>query len=180
MVVHTGENRGRDIGPFVALLNAGTFDPYDAVLKLHTKRSPHLLDGEIRRKLLFSMLAGERYATWRLLTAFEKSDTGMVGWKDCYREASPYWMGNRARVTSLAAEMGIPAEAVRLGFFEGSMFWFRPAALERLRGLKLSWDDFEAEARQLDGTLHHAIERCFTLAARADGYSIRDLKGRIL
>lgn len=179
-IVHPYENRGRDIAPFVSLLNAGTFDSYDAVLKLHTKRSPHLLDGEIRRKLLFNMLAGERNATWRVLGAFEAADTGMVGWKDCYRAASPYWMGNEARVREIAARMGAPDDAVRLGFFEGSMFWFRPAALARLRQLRLTPENFEPETRQLDGTLHHAIERCFALAAWADGFSVRDLDGRIL
>lgn len=180
VVIHPCQNRGRDIGPFMALLNAGTFDPYDAVLKLHTKRSPHLLDGEIRRKLLFAMLAGERNATWRLLAAFEQPDTGIVGWKACYREAAPYWMGNEARVRAIAETMGIQQQTLRLGFFEGSMFWFRPDALARLRHLGLSWEDFEPEARQLDGTLHHAIERIFTIAARADGFSIRDHTGRVL
>ena len=180
VVMHSCENRGRDIGPFVALLNAGTFQPYDAVLKLHSKRSPHLLDGEIRRKLLFAMLAGERNATWRLLKAFEQTDIGIVGWKASYREAPPYWMGNEARVRSIASKMGVPQETLRLGFFEGSMFWFRPDALARLQHLGLSWEDFEPEARQLDGTLHHAIERIFTIAARADRFSVRDIKGRVL
>lgn len=180
VVIHVCENRGRDIAPFIALLNAGVFDAYDAVLKLHTKRSPHLLDGEIRRKLLFNMLAGERGATWQLLTLFKAPDTGIVGWKDCYREAPPYWMGNEPRVRGLAAQIGVSEEAVRLGFFEGSMFWFRPAALSRLRQLELSREDFEPEERQLDGTLHHALERCFTIAAWADGYSVRALNGRIL
>lgn len=180
VIVHPCENRGRDIAPFISLLNAGAFDAYDAVLKVHTKRSPHLLDGEIRRKLLFSMLAGERNATWRILAKFENVDTGLVGWSACYREAPPYWMGNEARVRAIAAQMKAPEYATRLGFFEGSMFWFRPAALARLRALRLTPGDFEPEAQQLDGTLHHSIERCFTIAAWADGFSVRDLHGRVL
>ncbi|CAH1662307.1 conserved hypothetical protein [Hyphomicrobiales bacterium] len=180
VVIHACENRGRDIAPFIALLNAGTFDAYDAVLKLHTKRSPHLLDGEIRRKLLFSMLAGERGATWQTLALFQAPNTGIVGWKDCYREAPAYWMGNEHRVRTLAAQMSVPDDVVRLGFFEGSMFWFRPAALARLRRLGLSGEDFEPEERQLDGTLHHALERCFTLSAWAEGYTVRGLDGRLL
>ncbi|KQP13999.1 hypothetical protein ASF26_18680 [Methylobacterium sp. Leaf93] len=179
-ILHPCENRGRDIAPFIALLNAGTFDRYDAVLKLHTKRSPHLRDGEIRRKLLFTMLAGGRNATLRLLAAFETPDTGLIGWKACYRAAPSYWMANEARVRAVVRQMGMPDDAVRLGFFEGSMFWFRPAALARLRHLQLSPEDFEPEARQLDATLHHAIERCFTLSAWADGFSVRGLDGRVL
>ena len=173
------QNRGRDIAPFLTLLGTGLLDPFDAVLKLHTKRSPHLLDGDIRRKLLFQMLCGEPNATARALRAFENPQTGMVGWGDCWRETPSYWMRNEARMREIGARMQAP-DAVRLGFFEGSMFWFRPSALASLRELSLTPEDFEAEAGQTDGTLHHAVERCFTVAAWARGFVVRDLKGRLL
>lgn len=177
--IHPCENRGRDIAPFMSVLNAGILDGYDAVLKLHTKRSPHLRDGDIRRKLLFTMLCGERNAACRVLAEFEKPETGLVGWASAYRTAPIYWMANEARVREITARMDAD-QALRLGFFEGSMFWCRPAALSRLRQLGLQTEDFEAEGRQLDGTLHHVLERCFTIAAWADGFVVRDLKGRIL
>ena len=179
-LLHRCQNRGRDIAPFMVLLNDGIFDEYDAVLKLHTKRSPHLNDGEIRRKLLFSMLAGNRNQISRALAFFEEADTGIIGWRASYRDALPYWMSNELRVRAIAARMSAPPEVVGLGFFEGSMFWFRPAALNRLRALQLRPDDFEPEARQLDGMLHHAIERCFTISARADGFNVRDMGGSVL
>lgn len=180
VTIHPCANRGRDIAPFVEVLGSGALDGFDAVLKLHTKRSPHLLDGEVRRKLLFLMLCGERRATLRALTAFTDPTTGMVGWAACWRQAPPYWMANRARVEEVARRMGASDEATRLGFFEGSMFWFRPSALAALRELDLEIEDFEAEAGQVDGTLHHALERCFTIAIWARGFQVRDLKGRQL
>ncbi len=179
IVIHPCENRGRDVAPFMALLNAGVFDGYDAVLKLHTKRSPHLRDGEIRRKLLFSMLCGGPKTVARVFRAFEEPDTGIVGWRSAYRSNPVYWMANRERVEGLARSIGAE-RFVRLGFFEGSMFWFRPKALDGLKSLALTPDDFEAEDRQLDGTLHHAVERIFTIAALARGFVVRDLRGRRL
>ncbi len=89
-------------------------------------------------------------------------------------------MTNEARTREIAKRMQAPDEAIRLGFFEGTMFWFRPAALASLRELGLQSEDFEPEARQLDGTLHHGVERSFTIAAWARGFTVRDLKGGVL
>lgn len=180
VTIHVCENRGRDVWPFVWLLGTGALDGYEAVLKLHTKRSPHLLDGEIRRRLLFAMLCGERRAASRSLMAFLDPGTGMVGWDACWRTAPPYWMANRDRVRGVAVRMGAAENHPMLGFFEGSMFWFRPAAFTALRELGLAAEDFEAEAGQVDGTLHHALERCFSISAWLHGFSVRDLKGRLL
>lgn len=179
VTLHPCENRGRDIAPFLTVLGSGALDGYDAVLKLHTKRSPHLLDGETRRKLLFATLCGSREATSKALKAFEDPRTGLVGWGCCFRTGRTYWMKNETRVRELADRMQA-ADAARLGFFEGSMFWFRPASLSALRELDLRPEDFEAEERQLDGTLHHAVERCFTIAAWGRGFVVRNLSGRIL
>ncbi len=178
--LHVCENRGRDIWPFLQLLGSGALDGYDAVLKLHTKRSPHLLDGDIRRRLLFAMLCGERRSTSRALSSFLDPRTGMVGWDASRRSATPYWMANRERVHAVARRMGGGATVPPLGFFEGSMFWFRPSAFAALRELRFSAEDFEAESGQVDGTLHHALERCFTVAAWLRGFAVRDLKGRLL
>jgi lipopolysaccharide biosynthesis protein len=179
VAVHVLPNRGRDIAPFLAVLSAGALDGYDAVLKLHTKSSPHLLDGALRRRLLFQTLCGAPQSVLRILSLFLDPATAMVGWGICFRSTSRHWFANEMSVRELAARMGA-AESVRPGFFEGSMFWFRPSAFERLRALNLTAEDFEEEASQVDGTMHHAIERCFTIAVWASGYVVRDLHGRLL
>lgn len=170
-------NRGRDIAPFVFALRSGALDRFDAVLKIHTKKSPHLRQGDLRRRVFYTALAGSRAATARALTQFADPKVGLVGPGAYFRTAQVYWMANRARVERLAAQIGAPS---RIGFFEGSMFWVRPAALAPLRRLDLSLEAFEAEAGQLDGTLHHALERVFPLAAAAAGFETRALSGRVL
>ncbi len=172
-------NRGRDIAPLMTVLRSGELAPFDAVLKVHTKRSPHLIDGEVRRKLLFDMLCGSRSRVRRVLKLFLDPTTGMVGWRASYRSALPYWMDNRARVEALSRDLGITGTPP-LGFFEGSMFWFRPQALDMLLALPLTVDAFEVEAGQIDGMLHHAVERLFTIAARVNGFAVRDLNGHVL
>ncbi len=178
VILKGAPNRGRDIAPFLGLLREGTLAPYDAVLKLHTKRSPHLRDGDIRRKLLFTALAGSRRRVSAVLRLFDDPATGLVGWGSAWRNGAEFWMANRRRVGDLAAAIRAPAPD-RPAFFEGAMFWFRPAALKRLEALDLE-TAFEPEAGQLDGALHHAVERLFALAASAEGFTTLDLSGRLL
>ena len=173
------ENRGRDIAPFLTLLNADELAPFDAVLKLHTKRSPHLRDGNIRRRMLFSKLAGSRRQTALALRLFEDPTTGLVGWGCSWRNTPLLWMDNRDRVEQLCAGMGVEQQ-LDPAFFEGSMFWVRPAALNRLRSLGLSTEKFEVETGQLDGALHHAVERAFAIATIADSFIVRNMHGRKL
>ena len=185
--IHIHPNRGRDIAPFMALLNDGTLSRYDAVLKIHTKRSPQLRNGNLRRQLLFAHLAGHHLQIIRILRQFERPPVGtesgpaagMVGWGLNWRRDALYWYSNQNRVQDLCSRMGIAARPLPC-FFEGSMFWFRPAAFERLRGLQLAAIDYEPESGQLDGALHHALERTFTLAALASGYTIKAANGRVL
>ena len=170
-------NRGRDIAPFLAVLSSGALDGFDAVLKLHTKRSPHLRTGNLRRRLLFTLLAGHPAQVRRVLMKFTDPTVGHASWRGMWRTRPAFWHANQVTVRRLMDRMA-PGAAIDLAFFEGSMFWFRPAALQPLRQLGLTAADFEVESGQTDGALHHAVERCFGLVVRAAGYRCTDLTGR--
>jgi rhamnosyltransferase len=174
--VHEYENRGRDLAPFISLLNAGLLDRFDAVLKIHTKKSPHLIKGGLRRKLLFSALAGSIGNVRRIIAHFDDPRVGMVGLAPLFRTSRPFWMGNRGNVERLCRRMQPNGEPV-LGFFEGSMFWVRPAALTPIRSAALQTVEFDVEAGQLDGTLHHGLERVIGISVRAAGFDIVSIRG---
>ena len=177
--VYEYENRGRDLAPFISLLNAGLLDRYSAVLKIHTKKSPHLVKGELRRKLLFSALAGNIDNVRRIIAHFDDPRVGMVGLAPLFRTSRPFWMGNRGNVERLCHRMQPNGEPV-LGFFEGSMFWVRPAALTPIRSAALQTAEFDVEAGQLDGTLHHGLERVIGISVRAAGFDTVSIRGRKL
>nr|WP_142848152.1 rhamnan synthesis F family protein [Telmatospirillum sp. J64-1] len=173
--IHVVENKGRDILPFVSLLNSGLFTQYEAVCKIHTKKSLHLLAGSSwRRYLLSSLVAGKQGIPEGFRLLANDDSIGIVCPRGfCLDHRA--WAANRQRAATLAASRGLPIEGIPLAFPAGSMFWFRPRALEWLRSLALTPEDFEPEAGQLDGTTAHAVERLLGISAAAAGLKTVEL-----
>jgi lipopolysaccharide biosynthesis protein len=181
------ENRGRDIGPFLALLESGRLDPYRYVCKIHGKKSSDggrktYMGAMWRRRLLFDLL-GAPGAADAAIAMFERDPSiGMIGPrvfrlpKEGYAEDLS-WSSNRAMTLELAGRMGVPADAFKLDFFGGTMFWVRPEALKPLRDLRLA-AEMPDESGLIDGSLPHAVERVAPAAVRAAGYRLADCDGR--
>jgi hypothetical protein len=184
--IHVGENRGRDVRPFLALLEQGRFDRYRYVCKIHGKKSHDggrkaVLGAVWRRRMLFDLIAAPG-AVAAILDRFDREpDVGMIGSR-AYRYPSPLcpeewsWGENRPRVLAIAAKMGVSAERFQLDFFCGTMFWVRPEALRPLRELRLA-EAFPRESGKLDGALEHAVERLLSAATVAAGYRIEGIDG---
>ncbi len=171
--VRSFENRGRDIGPFVEFLRDRRLARYELVCKIHSKKSLHRADGDRWRGTLLQQLLGAPVIIREILDAFENDPgIGLLGPANQLEHDEESWGSNRGRMVELAGRMGAPPEAVTLEFFRGSMFWFRPRAFEGVRALDLRIADFEDEQGQLDGSLHHALERLFPIAVRAAGYQV--------
>jgi lipopolysaccharide biosynthesis protein len=179
--IETMENRGRDVRPFLALLERGRLDRYRYVCKVHGKKSTDggrksYMGSLWRRRLLFDCLAAPGLAQ-AIVDLFERDPTvGMVGPGAFRLPSETYseevsWSINKDRVLALAERMGVPRDRFRLDFFGGTMFWVRPEALAPLRSLALS-RDFAEETGLLDGGLEHATERLFGAVVVAAGYRL--------
>jgi hypothetical protein len=182
-VVRVVDNRGRDVRPFLLLLEEGAFDSFDVVCKIHGKRS---LGGDrlpifgdvMRRAAFLDLIAEDRQAQAIVSRFADNPRLGLVGPRrflsasraDAPRDA----LGppNRQNVEALAARMGAPIRDEDFDFFEGTMFWARPQALAPLRRLGLAADSFAPEAGRVDGGLEHAVERLFNHAARVAGFRV--------
>ena len=176
VIVLDVENRGRDILPLVSLVNAGLLDPYQLVLKVHTKRSAwredHLdLPGsgsEWRRGLLADLLGGESNVR-AIVNAFATTpDLGLVT-ADGSLLGPQFWGDNEAVTAALLRRVELDLRPEDLTFAAGSMYWIRGFVLQGLRAFNLATQDFEVESGQVNATTAHAVERLVGVITREAG-----------
>lgn len=172
-------NRGRDVLPFLRWLELGVFDRYDAVCKLHTKRSPHVQDGNRWLEQVLQSLLGSTQAVTTTLQKFRTSEVGLIGPRGLLIEPRhrAHQGGNRALLQALAHQVSLPQTALLSPFFAGTMFWFKPGALSMLRAMGLKEKDFPIEMAQTDGTLAHALERLIWPLVEHAGYRVDCVEG---
>lgn len=167
---HLG-NRGRDILPFLRLVNAGLLARYRAVCKLHGKVSPHRRDGAAWRQDLVGAVLGASELTAARLAQFLADESAGLWLAEGHLLAAPEdWGPNLPQLKALLARLPPEAQAraeIR-AFPAGSIWWVKPAVLAQLAALQLTAEDFEPERGLVDATLAHVIERAMgplTLAA---------------
>jgi hypothetical protein len=155
----TVENRGRDILPFILLINSGVLNRYHLVCKLHTKRTLRREDGDDwRRALLGGVLLDEVHVA-SILAAFDADpELGIVVADGCI------WSDNKnvGQLDELCARAGIPGVTAESGYPDfpaGSIFWIRSSLLRPIASLMLAPTDFEPEPLPRDGCTPHAVER---------------------
>ena len=173
-MIHRVPNLGRDFGSLIELAGAGVFDGYDAILKVHTKRSPHRVDGDAWRVALLDALMPSPEGIRRIVELL-RSDrsvglvvpTGHVGGPES-------WGSNQVLVEALAARIPFAFEPDMLRYPCGSMFWARPWVLRRLADLRLGPEHFEPEAGHVDGSTAHALERFVGVATATSGLDVVD------
>jgi hypothetical protein len=173
-------NRGRDIAPkLVGFVDV--YERYEYVLHLHTKMSSHQSELAGWRGYILETLLGSPDVVRGVFEAFRQAPwLGILAPQhiDMLRP----WIGwgiNLPHAKALAARMGLElSEAAPIDFPSGSMFWARSAALRRITGLGLRFEDFPAEEGQTDGTPAHAIERLYFLACEAAGFGWMKIAAR--
>ncbi len=170
-IVHV-PNRGRDMAPLVRVLDLGLVGDHDAVLKLHTKRSLHRIDGDEWRDRLLDSLCGSPDRTGLILALLRSSgDVGMVAGSGSAL-GHRFWGANGPLVAALGVRSGIEVDPRQVRFPGGSMFWSRTGPLNALRSARLTLEDFEHEVLTIDGTTAHALERFVGVSAAHAGQRV--------
>jgi lipopolysaccharide biosynthesis protein len=177
--VYEIENHGRDILPLISLVNFGALDPYDLILKVHTKKSTWRQEhpdldgsGEEWRSSLVNVLLGGEPAVMNILDQFASDPTLGLLTASGNILGAEFWGGDEAITRSLLHRLGLPLEADLLKFAAGSMYWVRAFIIQGLRALDLSAEDFEPEQGQNDATTAHGIERAIGILTNEAGYRL--------
>ena len=164
------------MAPFLLLLAQIRDDDHKILLKLHTKKSTHRIDGAVWRSELLSNLLDPELVSVTLNALRRPGPFGIVGPKGHIVSMRTYRGANIDRVRQYSHELGVASlNEDEDPFVAGSMFFARAASLTPLLNLGLSIDDFEPELGQVDGTLAHALERLTTYAASAAGYRVGEV-----
>ena len=165
-------NHGRDVVPFLRILTHIRGFGYEAIGKIHSKKSRHREDGDRWRDDVLDQLLGSASRIEACLSLI-RAGNGVVAPAGHLLSGATYWGSNARRVTELALQMQCPHEWIQdFVFPAGTMFWFQPGAMEPLLHLGLQPADFEREVGQVDGTTAHAVERLIGLSARKAGLSV--------
>jgi hypothetical protein len=176
------ENRGRDVRPFLQLLESGALDAYELVCKIHGKRSLRSgaspLFGEMFRRATLLDLIGSDAQVEAIQNRFTSEPLlGLVGperfrARSRHNDPTEIMGASRATIETLARRMGAEIGQGEYDVFHGTMFWARPKALAGLRGLGLAANGFSAESGREDGAMEHAVEGLINHAVRAAGFQV--------
>ena len=167
------ENRGRDILPFISIYKNISLLNYKYLLKIHTKKSPHIEDGSNWRNDIYRKLLGSTKIINSAMLALETNPAiGVIGPKGHVIDYRFYWNNNKEKTKELSNRVGISfRDNEPFNFIAGTMFWAKPDALRFLSLLSIDLQEFEPEPIGQDGALVHALERFIGLTVKKAGYS---------
>lgn len=180
-------NRGRDVAPWLSGVGQA-LQKYDLCCHVHAKESVYAAPGfgtAWRTYLLDNLL--QPAAVWATLAAFASDQHLGCVFPAFYKflkegmthaGTPPYSTSTEySMILDLMSRMGLPGEYARSEqfFSGGTMFWYRPQALQPLLECGLRFEDFPEEPIGVGGTLAHALERIPPLVCTRRGYRVRSL-----
>lgn len=177
-------NRGRDIAPWIVATRK-LQDDYDYFCHIHSKTSVYMgvEYSDMWREHLFKNLLGVRAVT-DIFSAFEDSERLGAVFPQPFENLRNMCIQNNITQFGEFGEIDIINDLLKrmninkfqrsdLLFSEGSMLWYRPAAMKPLFDLGLQTEDFPEEPIGVGGTIAHAIERMVSIVPESRGYYTR-------
>jgi Rhamnan synthesis protein F/Glycosyl transferase family 2 len=168
-------SQGLDIAPRLIGFR-DVYESYEYVLLLHSKKSPDREALRNWRGHFLQNLLGSRKVVESIFEIFEEiPGVGIIAAQH-FEPIRQYlgWGENFEICKALAARFDVSLKPNEfLDFPSGSMFWARSAALRPFFDAKLALEDFmpDSVGRKIDGSMAHAVEHLFFIAAEKAGFS---------
>ena len=172
--IYVSENRGRDVGGHVRLLENVRIECYSMFCLVHTKMSP-FMDGEEvarwRSRLLGPLMGTKKRARENVNLMLKDRTIGQMAARKCrYTEVD----GNREKYELLLDRLDIGAGAREVECVTGTMMFLRAEVLRRLfDGIRdLPFEDGSGRSPDFhrDGQWEHAVERVIGSVVRDMNY----------
>lgn len=176
--VITFANHGRDIFPFIKILSTGVLFRYEALLKLHSKKScapsRHPLQGATGswRTDLLSALVPQGHEE-EFIEKFISGKEFGIATHPGYIFDNEHMGSNAHLLNMLCNTNGARFNATNLEFVAGTMFWIKPWLLREIDALNLVTADFDPEPIPDDGMLIHALERHISVIVNKAGFKLK-------
>ena len=163
-MIHRIPNLGRDLGSLVDLAGAGLFDDYDAILKVHTKRSPHRIDGDAWRVALLDALMPSPEGIRRFVELLRRDRSVGLVVPSGSLHGPETWGSNQVLVEALAARIPFAFDPDVLRYPAGSMYLGAPVGSPPARR-STAW----ARALRARGESRRRLDRARARALRRRG-----------
>lgn len=172
------QNRGRDMSSlFITFKDICKLGKYDYICRLHSKKSPQNgfnSSAHFKDHLYENLLASPEYIS-NLIKTMDEKNIGLAMPSVVhisYPTHGHSWFSNRPSSEYWAKKLNIkiPFDDNTPVAPYGTMFWFKPEALQSLFDYPWKWEDFNEEPAHVDGGLAHVLERLIGYAAASSGY----------
>ena len=177
LVIKKSKNSGRDFGPMFVLFG-NDLKNYDYILHIHTKKSLRVGAEQVGwRQYLLNGLLGTKELVMQYFELMDNHNVGLA-YPSTYKDVpliAYSWLSNFDFAKKYFENCGYELRDHYLNFSAGSMFWCKKDAIKELLDLNLTWNDFGKEEAKDEGTLAHAFERIFGLAAKHNNYNFATL-----
>ena len=175
------ENVGRDVSALLVGC-APYVSQYDLVCFVHDKKTkqlkPYCAGESFSYKCFENNLGSQRFVENVIATFESNPRLGLLtppppNHSMFYQIIGSEWASNYENTLALATKLKL---RVDIYFTKepiaplGTMFWFRPAAMQKLFNYKWKYEDFPKEPNGYDGTLLHAIERIYAFVVQDAGF----------
>lgn len=175
------QNRGRDVSSILVGVKDVIME-YDIACFVHDKKTAQVKPGTIGASFAFkcfeNTLSNKAFVANVIDTFVKNPRMGLLSPPEpnhstFFTTIGFEWGPNYDVTAKLAQKLGItiPMNALMPPVAPlGTMFWFRPKAMQVLFKKDWKYEDFPQEPNKNDGTLLHAIERLYPFAVQQAGY----------